>query len=606
MSSNLNQSELSAVEPEGAGERTASQVRTLVQHWMDLFNTAISARDAAAMADAFAADGEWRDMVAVSGTLGTKSGWDGVCEMASKARDARLSHLELDETFHLSATQRAGERVLEAFVRFTTRYGTGTGVLHIRDEFETEFAPRAVRLLTALDSLDGFEERLGDNRPSGDQYSRTFGGKNYADLRRDQIAYADRDPAVLIIGAGQAGLTLAARLRVMGIDTLVVDPHVKVGDTWRERYHSLTLHNEVWANHMPYMPFPDTWPMYVPKDMLADWFEGYAKALELNVWTETLFVGAEYDETNGLWNARLSTPNGDRTLHPRHVVMAVGLSGRPNIPSLPGLDDFDGDVVHSGAFNDAPAYAGKHCVVIGAGTSGHDAAQELLNSGAAAVTMIQREPTTVISIDPTGRLLYSVFEEGHTTEQSDLILLAGGSYQSTAKGARAITDVYRVLDAELVKQLRAVGFRTDVGPDGTGHLMKQHERGGGFYINVGACDEIIAGRIRVVDWAHVSSVVANGLQLDSGELLPAELIVMATGYRSLQSAVEDFFGPEMAEKVGPIWGFGGESDLRNMWRPTPQRGFWVHGGSFLQCRAYSKVLAQQIAIAESAVQQSKA
>ena len=65
---------------------------------------------------------------------------------------------------------------------------------------------------------------------------------------------------------GQAGLTVAARLTVLGVDTLLVDRFERVGDNWRNRYHSLTLHNEVWVNDLPYMPFPPNWPVYVPKD----------------------------------------------------------------------------------------------------------------------------------------------------------------------------------------------------------------------------------------------------------------------------------------------------------------------------------------------------
>jgi cation diffusion facilitator CzcD-associated flavoprotein CzcO len=573
-----------------------AQVRSTIEAWLRTFNSAVAAGEASEAAALFAEQSEWRDLVAITGELRSRFGREGIREMLGDSFGARLGPLTIDESFTPWRTQRSGEPVMEALVRFNTSFGEGVGVLHLRDE-PSHGVPAAQRLLTTLETLRGYEERIGERRPSGDQYSRTFGGKNWADLRAEESSYVDREPGVLIIGAGQAGLTLGARLRVMGIDALIVDPHETVGNTWRERYHSLTLHNEIWSNHMPYMPFPETWPMYTPKDMLANWFDAYAKALELNVWTETTFLGGSYDEDTETWEVRLQTPQGEKTLYPQHVVMAIGLSGRPNIPALPGLEDFEGDVVHSGSFNSAPDYEGKHCVVIGTATSGHDAAQELVNSGAASVTMIQREPTTVLSIDPVGRLLYAVYEEGHTTEQADLILLSGGSYPATEKGSRALTDMYREVDAELIHKLNAAGFRTDYGADDTGHIMKQHQRGGGFYINVGGSDMIIEGKIRVVNWADVTSIVPDGMKLESGELLPADLFVMATGYKSLQSAVQDLFGSEVAEKVGPVWGFGSDGELRNMWRPTPQRGLWIAGGSFLQCRVYSKVIAQQIAVA---------
>ena len=116
------------------------------------------------------------------------------------------------------------------------------------------------------------------------------------------IVAVDRDPAVLVIGGGQAGLAIAARLTALGIDALIVDREARVGDNWRQRYHALVLHNQVQVNHLPYMPFPKTWPTYIPKDKLANWLEAYAEAMELNVWTGTEFVGGRYDEAERRWS----------------------------------------------------------------------------------------------------------------------------------------------------------------------------------------------------------------------------------------------------------------------------------------------------------------
>ena len=98
-----------------------------------------------------------------------------------------------------------------------------------------------------------------------------------------------------MVGAAQAGLSIAARLTQLGVDTLVVDREARIGDSWRRRYHALTLHNETRVNHLPYMPFPRSWPVFIPKDMLANWFEIYAEAMELNVWTQTELVSGAWD-----------------------------------------------------------------------------------------------------------------------------------------------------------------------------------------------------------------------------------------------------------------------------------------------------------------------
>src|SRR5206468_5613932 len=127
---------------------------------------------------------------------------------------------------------------------------------------------RAWALMTALEELKGFEEPLGHRRPSGAAYSREFGGRNWADRRAAEQEFADREPAVLIVGAGQCGLSTAARLRLLGVDVLCVDALPRVGDAWRRRYHSLALHNQVSLNHMANLPFPQNWPKYLAKDMV--------------------------------------------------------------------------------------------------------------------------------------------------------------------------------------------------------------------------------------------------------------------------------------------------------------------------------------------------
>ena len=194
--------------------------------------------------------------------------------------------------------------------------------------------------MTGLHELKGFEEKIGKRRPTGEAFSRNFGGTNWKEQRIASQEYSDREPTVLIAGGGQAGLSLAATLGRIGVDSLVVDKFERVGDCWRQRYHSLALHNDTIYNHLPYMPFPPSWPTYLPKDMVADWFEAYAWAMEINFWTSTELVRGSYDEAAGRWNAVVRNANGtERTLHPKHLVFANGLVGFPHIraPRVEGL-----------------------------------------------------------------------------------------------------------------------------------------------------------------------------------------------------------------------------------------------------------------------------
>jgi putative flavoprotein involved in K+ transport len=201
---------------------------------------------------------------------------------------------------------------------------------------------KAWTLMTSLVEIKGHEERYKRKAHAGGAASRTFLGPNWLEKREKEARFDDRQPTVLVIGAGQAGLSIAARLRQMDIDCLVVERNGRVGDNWRKRYQALVLHNQRTVNHLPYIPFPEVWPEYLPKDMLAGWFEYYVQALELNVWCNTEFVTAQFDEKSGLWDAQLKCDGVDRHLQPKHIIMATGVSAIPDRSPVAGLEAFKG------------------------------------------------------------------------------------------------------------------------------------------------------------------------------------------------------------------------------------------------------------------------
>jgi putative flavoprotein involved in K+ transport len=150
------------------------------------------------------------------------------------------------------------------------------------------------------------------------------------------------------------------------------------------------------------------------------------------------------------------------------------------------------------------------------------------------------------------------------------------------------------MDQQLLDALSARGFKLDFGDDGSGWQFKFLRRGGGYYFNVGCSDLIVDGKIALIQFADIASFVAGGAQLKTGETLGADLIVLATGYKDQNHLVGKLFGDEVAKRVGPIWGFGDEQELRNMFARTKQPGLYFIAGSFAQCRIYSKYLGLQI------------
>jgi putative flavoprotein involved in K+ transport len=234
--------------------------------------------------------------------------------------------------------------------------------------------------------------------------------------------------------------------------------------------------------------------------------------------------------------------------------------------------------------------------VIGTGNSGHDIAQDLHSSGA-AVTLMQRSPTLITNIEPSAQLAYEAYNHG-TLDDNDLIATSM-PLQVAKKSHQAITDRSKELDKPLLDGLREKGFKLDYGENGTGWQFKYLTRGGGYYFNVGCSDLVISGAIALKQFADVEHFVADGARLKSGEVIPADLIVLATGYKGQQHLVEKLFGAEIAARVGPIWDFGDNQELRNMYTRTAQAGLWFIAGSLAQCRINSKYLALQIRAVEA-------
>jgi putative flavoprotein involved in K+ transport len=568
------------------------------ENWLAQFESALATSDENLLKRLFHPNSHWRDVLALSWNIQTINGADAILsELKAHAGHTKPADFAIDpDRAAPRKVTRAGTSTIEAIFKFETAQGRGNGILRLIPDSDDGGILKAWTLLTALEELKGFEEQLGIARPRGHAYSRDFRGPNWLDLRKAATEYADRDPAVLVIGGGQSGLCIAARLKQLQVDTLIVDREARIGDNWRNRYHALTLHNQVQVNHLPYMLFPPNWPTYIPKDKLANWFEAYVESMELNFWTSTEFEGGSYDEKEERWTVELRRADGSkRTMHPRHVVMATGVSGIPNRPEIPGLKNFAGTVLHSSQYTDGEEWKGRKALVIGTGNSGHDIAQDLHSSGA-QVTLVQRSSTLVVSIEPSAQLVYAPYNEG-TLEDNDLIATSM-PLPVARKSHQSVTEVSKELDKDLLDGLRRKGFKLDFGEDNTGWQFKYLTRGGGYYFNVGCSDLIAGGDIGLVQFSDIEGFVADGARMKSGETLAADLIVLATGYKRQEELVRRLFGEQVVDRIGPIWGFGEGQELRNMYTRTAQPGLWFIAGGLAQCRINSKYLALQIKAVE--------
>ena len=573
-------------------------VSIATENWLTQFESALATSDDTLLNTLFHPESHWRDVLALSWNIQTINGAEAILS-ALKADAGRAApsgfRIDPDRAAPRKVT-RAGTSTIEAIFKFETAQGRGNGILRLIPDAGDGNGLKAWTLLTALDELKGFEEQLGTSRPRGQSYSRDFRGPNWLDLRKAAAEYADHDPAVLVIGGGQSGLCIAARLKQLQVDTLIVDRELRIGDNWRNRYHALTLHNQVQVNHLPYMLFPPNWPTYIPKDKLANWFEAYVESMELHYWTGTEFEGGSYDENEQRWSVVLRRADGsERTMRPRHVVMATGVSGIPSLPDIPSLKNFTGTIIHSSQYTDGEEWRSKKALVIGTGNSGHDIAQDLYSSGA-DVTLVQRSSTLIVSIEPSAQLVYAPYNEG-TLDDNDLI--ATSMPLLVARKSHAMVNEHaKRLDKELLNGLQRVGFKLDFGDGDTGWQFKYLTRGGGYYFNVGCSDLVVSGEIALKQFSDIEGFVAEGARMKRGETLAADLIVLATGYKRQEELVRKLFGEEVVERIGPIWGFGEEQELRNMYTRTRQPGLWFIAGGLAQCRINSKYLALQIKAVE--------
>ena len=404
-----------------------------VTRWLAQFEKALRAPDAASLEALFRTDAHWRDLLVFTCQVKTVSGAGKILNALKRhGAGAGAAGFEIDrQRTPPRRVTRAGTEVIEAIFRFETAGARANGVLRLVSEGAGDENYRAWTLLTALDEIKGFEESVGSRRPRGEAYSRDFRGPNWLDRRKAAAAYADRDPEVLVVGGGHAGLSIAARLRQLNVDALIVDRNLRVGDNWRNRYHALTLHNQVQVNHLPYLPFPANWPTYIPKDKLAGWFEAYAEIMELDFWTGTEFRGASYDARAGRWRVELRRGEGEaRSLRPRHIVMATGVSGIPRRPEIPGLADFRGKVVHSHEYDEASSWRGRDAIVIGTGSE----VQLALEGGKLRFEEAGKEVFAVAATDVKEVEVNILF--GMNTGTFHVILSSGQTYNFVATSLR--------------------------------------------------------------------------------------------------------------------------------------------------------------------------
>lgn len=577
-----------------------TEAAEVVTDWLSAFETALAAGDVDAATELFDPDSYWRDLVAFSWNLVTVEGRNGVRDLLSASLD-RVRPSGFTVATDLGDPATAGG-VTESWIAFETSVGRGVGQVRIRDG-------KAWTLLTTMYELIGHEEPTSERRPMGAEHGANPDRQSWLERRQAEAEALGHtvQPYCVVVGGGQGGIALGARLRQLDVPTIIIERNARPGDSWRRRYKSLCLHDPVWYDHLPYLDFPKNWPVFSPKDKIGDWLEMYTKVMELTYWSSTECTSATYDDVAKEWTVVVVRGGAEITLRPKQLILATGMSGKANTPTFEGMDAFAGDQHHSSQHPGPDAYRGKRAVVVGSNNSAHDICAALWEAGS-DVTMVQRSSTHIVRSDSLMQValsgLYSeeAVSAGMTTMKADLTF-ASLPYRIMHEFQIPVYDEIRERDADFYARLEKAGFLLDYGDDDSGLFMKYLRRGSGYYIDVGASDLVANGDIKLESGVDVVRLTQHGVVLSNGKELPADLVVYATGYGSMNGWAADLISPEVADRVGKVWGLGSgttkdpgpwEGEQRNMWKPTQQEALWFHGGNLHQSRHYSLYLALQL------------
>lgn len=558
---------------EGAAQMIASQ-------WLQEFSAALEAGgDADSLAGVFAADCYWRDCLSFTWDLCTLGG----VTSAADAIRPDLGGIAPREFRLISPAPRAvtstyGTPTVVAFFQFHTTDGAARGCVRLVPDPEGGGGWKAWVLLTQLEELASAPETVGARRPR-----RSHGrGDPHRSL-----------PDVVVVGAGQCGLSVAARLERLGLDTVILERHQRVGDNWRGRYPFLALHDPVWANHLPYVPFPSTWPVYPSGPRVADWLEAYVSILDLDVRTGVQLSDCSYDAGAGRWDVEVRREDERSTLRPRHLVLAIGKESEPREIDIPGREIFTGRTMHSCEYAGGEGLGARHAVVVGASTSAHDIALDLTGH-CESVTMLQRSATYVMSVAAHEWMIRDAYaEDGPPTEIGDMLEASIPSGLLTTWFIEPTRHMAE-MDRELLSGLRAAGYAADLGPNGAGLYARRMAGFNGVYIEVGAGASIANGDIVVVQGREVDRLETDRVVLNDGSELPADLVVFATGFQTMEDRVASVLGPEMADAIANMERVGDHGNRHNLWRGTAHDRLWIAAGNFRQARYYSRFMALKI------------
>ncbi|KAF8965605.1 FAD/NAD(P)-binding domain-containing protein [Flammula alnicola] len=580
----------------GASLAPDLDVKQVAHDWFNAFSTAAASDDVAAVAALLLPDAFWRDMLALTWDFRTFSGQEKIQTfLTDRLALCKLHDFSLREEIVRLEQPFPDLAWISLMFDFLTDVGRASAIVRLVPTANGEWKAHVV--YTNLEGLTDFPEKVGALRNQEPNHGK------WEAQRKREVEFPDGDPTVLIIGAGQSGLEIAARLKHLDVSALVVERNARIGDNWRNRYEALCLHDPVWYDHMPYLPFPSTWPVYTPAMKLANWLEFYADSMELNIWTSSTITQITQDEKTHKWHVAITHGDGsERKLTVNHVVFCTGIgSGAPNTPDVPGMDKFKGEVLHSTQHKRASDHVGKKVVVVGACTSAHDIAVDYYQNGV-DVTMFQRGSTYIMSTKNGWEVLFkdSYWEGAPPVDVVDRFNASYPHYMAVGLNQRHVKRIAE-MDKDLLDSLHKVGFRTNLGLKDSGFGLLAWNKTGGYYLDTGGSKLIADGKIKLKTDSEIESFTETGLKFKNGTELDADVVLFATGLGNTIDQFRRVCGEEVAKKMKRVGGLDEEGEINGAWRNVGVPGLWYMFGNLALCRFHSTHITLQIKAMEEGI-----
>lgn len=590
--------------------------------FVQLFNKAVEAQDFLSISQLLHEDGHWKDVELLTWDIRTFRGHEKILKMLKERLPMTgIKNIGINyEAPPLKETLGDDLTFVLFHVVFDFVHGTGSGVIRLSplaaktgtaDELVDVNVWKIYCIGTTLETIDGWDPEFGDKMryQRGKVHDPEGKNRSYAELRVDELN-REPNPTVVIVGAGNCGLAMAARCKVLGISHLIVEKEDKAGYSWGARYKSLSLHGPTFTNHLPCIPFPHWFPIFLPAQQLSKFLEHYAEMMDLNIWTKSVIDGhnAAYDDESGRWNLTVTREDGVKhVLHPKHLMLATGISGTtPNMPKVPGMEVFQqngGIVNHSSVHKTGSDWAGKKCIIVGAATSAHDISYELSESGC-DVTMIQRSATHIMSVEKGIRHFYKSREftnrkEGQRVEMADAANFLRHPFTVEYELLQRAQQQARGIDHEMLENLKKVGYRLHDGYHGGGAYSLVFFDYGGYYWDTGCIKLITDGKIKLVH-SELDHFTETGVVYKDGTEQVADVVIFATGYMDSKSAIQALMGDDMANKCNERWEkgnaffIGPEGNSVVHYRPLAQKGLWSMFHQFAFNRFHSARLGLRL------------